>query len=89
MVYCCRSLTAGVCALIKNNILLIMFQTLSSHFLPAVSKLVNKLLTPETVFSDIELDLGKYLDIDDDQVSHLHASDCMCDDRSSVLCKSS
>lgn len=27
-------------------------------------------MTPETVFSDIELDLGKYLDIDDDQVNH-------------------
>lgn len=45
-------------------------QTLASHFLPAVSELVNKVMTPETVFSDIELDLNKYLDIDDDQVSH-------------------
>ena len=45
-------------------------QTLALHFLPAVSELANKVMTPETVFSDIELDLGKYLDINEDQVSH-------------------
>ena len=45
-------------------------QTLASHFLPAVSELVNKVMTPETIFSNIELDLHKYLDIDDDHVSY-------------------
>ena len=27
-------------------------------------------MTPETIFSNIELDLNKYLDIDDDHVSY-------------------
>lgn len=45
-------------------------QTLASHFLPAVSELVNKVMTPETMFSGIELDLGKYLDLDEDQVCY-------------------
>ena len=43
-------------------------QTLETHFLPAVSKLVKRVLTPETIFSDAELDLSKYLDMDDDKV---------------------
>ena len=43
-------------------------QTLETHFLPAVSKLVKRVLTPETLFSDAELELSKYLDMDDDKV---------------------
>ena len=37
--------------------------------MPAVSKLIKDVLTPETIFSSNELDLNKYLDIDEDQVS--------------------
>ena len=37
--------------------------------MPAVSKLVKNVLTAESIFSGTELDLNKYLDIDEDQVS--------------------
>ena len=44
-------------------------QTLQSHYCPAVSKLLRKLLNPAHTHNKTETHLGKYLDIDNEQVS--------------------
>ena len=45
-------------------------QTLQSHYCPAVSRLVKHVLDPGTSNSKVEVELGKYLDIDSEQVSY-------------------
>ncbi len=46
-------------------------QTLQSHYCPAVSKLLRKLLNPAHTHNKTETQLGKYLDIDNEQVIRL------------------
>lgn len=43
-------------------------KTLQSHYCPAVSKLVRQLLEPSKAHSKIETELGKYLDIGNEQL---------------------
>ena len=66
------TLGAHVVLLLCHQLLVPHEQSLTSHFLPAVSELVKKVLTPETVLSDVELDLDKYLDNDHKQVTRHH-----------------
>jgi len=51
-----------------NNTHDLFLQTLQSHYCPAVSQLMKELLDPANAHSKLETPLGKYLDIDSDQI---------------------
>ena len=53
-------------------------QTLQSHYVPAVSELVRKMLDPETANSKIETELDKYLDVDFQEVNIVVKKWCTC-----------